>query len=183
MHEFAQAVGIVLGTFVLEDAAIVSAALLAAEGLIAPPLALTALYIGIFAGDLGLYGLGYLASRHKGLRHWIGEGRIRLGRRWLKRRLWTALIAARFLPGFRLPTYTASGYLHVSFGVFLIVAAAAAGVWSTAVFSAVYIFGEMTLPQMGPWRWAVSALLVLAIVVAPHLITLRRMRAEKALAE
>ena len=53
---WAIAIAIVLATFVLEDVATIAAAFLAATGAVPPMVALSALFVGIFAGDLGLYG-------------------------------------------------------------------------------------------------------------------------------
>lgn len=49
---------ILLSTYLLEDAAIISAALISIDGFLSPELAFLALFIGIFTGDFGLYGLG-----------------------------------------------------------------------------------------------------------------------------
>ena len=61
-HPLLQATAIVLGTFILEDAATVIAAMQTADGSLSGPLALASLYVGIAVGDLGLYGLGWLAA-------------------------------------------------------------------------------------------------------------------------
>ena len=54
---------IVLGTFVLEDAATVLAAMDVQVGRVALVVALASLYAGIVLGDLGLYGMGRLAAQ------------------------------------------------------------------------------------------------------------------------
>src|SRR3984957_2023702 len=59
-----QAAIIVIGTFILEDAATLLAAMQVASGAVSLPLALGALYAGIVLGDLGLYGLGFLSAAH-----------------------------------------------------------------------------------------------------------------------
>jgi membrane protein DedA with SNARE-associated domain len=163
------AIAIVLATFVLEDAATVGAALLAASGLVAAPLALAALFIGIFAGDLGLYGLGAAARTQPWARNWVGDERIEQGRNWLKHRLARALIGARFLPGFRLPVFAASGFLRVPFGSFAAITAAAGGAWTALVFTLVFAFGSMILNDLGPWKWAVGGLTILLMFVGPPL--------------
>ena len=58
-----QALAIILGTFILEDAATVLAAMRAEEGAIPIWLALVSLYVGVVLGDLGLYALGRLSAR------------------------------------------------------------------------------------------------------------------------
>jgi membrane protein DedA with SNARE-associated domain len=164
---WAIAIAIVLATFVLEDVATIAAAFLAATGVVPPMIALSALYVGIFAGDLGLYGLGAAARTRDWARRMIGERRMAKGRMWLKRRYISALIGARFMPGFRLPTYTASGFLALPFWPFVAVAAAACLIWTSLVFSLVYFFGVMAVEHLGVWRWILAAALVLLILAGP----------------
>ena len=57
-----QAGAIILGTFILEDAATVVAGMQVQDGKLIWPLALVALYTGVIAGDMGLYGLGKVSS-------------------------------------------------------------------------------------------------------------------------
>lgn len=168
-NPWAIALAIVLATFVLEDVATIAAAFLAATGEIPPMAALTALFIGIFVGDLGLYGLGAAARTRAWARNLIGEGRMAKGRAWLKRRYVTALIGARFMPGFRLPTYAASGFLKLPFWPFASVAAGAGLIWTTLIFSLVFFFGVMIVENLGVWRWAVAAVLVALILAGPTL--------------
>ncbi len=168
-NPWAIALLIILATFVLEDIAIISAGLLAAEGTIEPSLALSALVAGIFAGDIALYGLGAAARSRDWARHMIGERRMDKGRAWLKRRYISALIGARFMPGFRLPTYSASGFLQLPFFPFAVVAAVAGFVWTTLVFTLVFFFGLMIVETLGVWRWAIAAALVTLVLFGPWL--------------
>lgn len=161
------ALAIIAATFVLEDVATIAAALLAADGMIAPFAALAALVTGIFAGDLGLYGLGAAARTREWARRIIGERRMAKGRGWLKRRYIPALIGARFMPGFRLPTYTASGFLGLPFWPFAGVAAGAGLLWTSLVFSLVFFFGLMIVENLGAWRWAIAAALLAVILLGP----------------
>ncbi len=166
-NPWAIAVAIIVATFVLEDAATIAGALLAASGVIAPVAVLAALFAGIFAGDLGLYGLGAAARTRAWARRLIGERRMDKGRSWLRRRYIAALLGARFMPGFRLPTYSASGFLGLPFWPFAGVAAAAGLVWTTIVFSLVYTFGLMIVENLGVWRWALAALLLVLVLAGP----------------
>ena len=169
-NPWAIAAAIILATFVLEDLATITAAVLAADGLITPVGALGALITGIFIGDLALYGLGAYARTHEWARKLIGEKRMAKGRQWLKRRYVPALIGARFMPGLRLPTYTSSGFLGLPFAPFAGVAAGAGLVWTSAVFSLVYFFGLMMVEQLGAWRWAIAALFALLILAGPYVV-------------
>lgn len=166
-NPWAIAFAIVLATFVLEDVATIAAALLAADGMIPAQVALAALFAGIFAGDLMLYGIGAAARTRAWLRQWIGEQRMAKGRQWLKRRYIGALIGARFMPGFRLPTYTSSGFLGLPFWPFAGVAAAAGLAWTSLVFSLVFFFGLMIVEHLGVWRWTLAAALLALVLLGP----------------
>ena len=177
-NPWAIAVAIVLATFVLEDAAIVAAALLAASNTIPAPLALSALTFGIFAGDLGLYGVGAAARRHGWARRHVGEARMARGQLWLERRRVPALIGARFVPGFRLPTYAASGFLRVPFLTFAATTAGASVVWTAFVFTLVTMFGMAVLEVLGPWSWPVGGAILVLAYFAPRFFQSRSVEGE-----
>ena len=82
-----QAVLIILGTFVLEDAATVLAAMDVQVGHVSLMVGLAALYVGIVLGDIGLYGLGVLAARVPWARRWAPPERLRTSRDWLQANL------------------------------------------------------------------------------------------------
>lgn len=164
---------IVVATFILEDAATVGAGLLAAEGLIHPGLGLGALYVGIMGGDLGLYGVGYAAAGRPWLRERIGMETLEKGRRWLDRRLILTLFGARSVPGLRLPTYTASGFVRVPFFRFALIAIVAASVWTTVFFGLVYVFGQAAAETLGAWSWVVGVVLLGLAIIVPRLVSRR----------
>ena len=158
---------IILATFILEDAATIAAALLAAEGYMDPYHALSALFIGIVIGDIGLYILGRYAASHPWAIRWAGEKRLKRGRDWMHHRMLPALLGARFLPGMRLPTYIASGFLKVSFPRFALIAIAAVALWTTIIFAAVYNFGSLLIDTFGRGSWLLGVALVLIAVFLP----------------
>lgn len=161
---------IIIATFILEDGATISAGLLAVDGLLDPTIALTALIVGIILGDLGLYGLGRLASTHPGARALIGESRLEKGRAWLARRLPLALIGARCMPGMRTPTYSASGFLKVSFKQFAIIAIIAASIWSTVLFFLILKFGTLFAEMIGDWIWVGGLAVVTVTILVPRIL-------------
>lgn len=164
---------IALFTFVLEDAATVASGLLSAEGLIHPLWALTALYAGIVLGDFGLYGFGRLARENRWARRLLENRSVTLTRDWMGRRLFATVFGARFLPGLRLPTYTACGFFSLSFMRFALYAAVAAAAWTTLLFIIIFSFGRWAVEELGPWRWVLGAAMVVAILVLPRLFSRR----------
>ena len=164
--QLAQAGAILLGTFVLEDAATVLAAMRAQEGGITIPIALVALYAGIVLGDLGLYGLGRLSSQFKWVRRFVPEPRADAARGWLKTRVFRVVLISRFLPGMRLPTYTACGYLHADFRKFALAAVVATLVWTSLLFGVSLRVGQFLIDHFGAWRWLGAAGFALTLVIA-----------------
>lgn len=154
------ALGIVALSLVIEDAAAVAAAILAAQGTIDPMPALAALWAGLLVGDIGLYALGAGAARSAMLRRWVGDERLARGRSLLDRNAMVAVFAARCLPGMRLPTYAAFGFFSAAFATFAAWVAAATFLWSSALFALVYGFGAAVADALQAWTWAAGLGLV-----------------------
>jgi membrane protein DedA with SNARE-associated domain len=161
-------IAIVVGTFILEDATLVAVGVMASDRLVSVPLALSSLAAGIALGDFGLYGLGRLAASYKPLRAWVESRNVHAVRSWLNDELYTTVVATRFLPGLRLPTYLACGFFCVPFGKFATAVLGAVLVWSALVFSLAYWFGVYTLTWLGLWRWPIALGAVAILLVAGH---------------
>lgn len=145
---------IVLGTFVLEDAATVLAAMQAQSGAVPLRVALAALYAGIILGDLGLYGLGALSAQVPMVARWVPPSRMRQGRAWLDGKVFRVVFISRFIPGARLPTYTACGFLHANLRRFALAAVVATLIWTSLLFSVSLKVGALLMEHLGVWRWA-----------------------------
>ena len=161
---------IFLFTFVLEDVATVSAALLASYGHLMPEMAYFSLLAGIILGDLGLYGLGYGAARFQWAKNFLHKKRVVMIHDWLDKREVLAVIAARFVPGARLPTYTAMGFFELSFIKFLITVFIASVLWTSLLFAAIFALGEVFVDQLEVWRWPMAGIMIVAVVVLPRFI-------------
>jgi membrane protein DedA with SNARE-associated domain len=164
-----QAVAIVTGTFILEDGATVAAAMAVQDGHVATSLALLSLYLGIILGDMGLYGLGRLAAAFPWFQRLIPPARHATGREFLNRHVFKVVFAARFMPGVRLPTYTACGFLHASFTRFVLAATGATLIWTSILFALSVRVGAALMEHLGAWRWVGVAVFLLAIVLAGRL--------------
>jgi membrane protein DedA with SNARE-associated domain len=164
-----QPLAIILATFVLEDAATVGTAMAVQDGHVMLLTGLLALYAGIVLGDLGLYGLGRLASQVAWVRRWIPPQPAAQGHAWLERHVFKTVFVARFLPGVRLPTYTACGYLGASLSRFAAAAVGATLIWTTLLFGVSLRVGQVLMNHLGVWRWAGAAGFALAVVVAGRL--------------
>ena len=143
---------IVLATFVLEDATTILVGVLAADGQVGAAEALLALYAGIVLGDFGLYALGRLAGGHRWAERLVEHETLAPFRTWLETRLVFTVFTVRFVPGLRLPTYTASGFFKLPFRRFAVTVVAATTIWTTLLFAASYFFGAVTADTLGVWR-------------------------------
>lgn len=161
---------IFLFTFVLEDVATASAALLSSYGHVMPEAAYISLLAGIILGDLGLYGLGYGASRFKWAKTILEKKKVAMVNNWLDKREVIAVLAARFVPGARLPTYTAMGFFRLSFMKFTLTVFLASVLWTSLLFVAIFAVGEVFVDQLDAWRWPVAGLMIVLVISVPRII-------------
>jgi len=173
---FAKAAGFFLGTFILEDVAAVGAGLLLATGDISWPAAFIACFLGIWMGDAGLYALARYAGRgwfeRSSLRRFASK--VSNSERWFAERGTPILIFSRVLPGARLPTYLAAGFLRVPLPRFLLITGVASCVWTVAVLFLAETFGERLTNWLGTYKHAGLLLLGIGVLLFTTLQLLRR---------
>ena len=164
-----QAGVIVLGTFILEDAATVLAAMEAEAGGLSIALALASLYVGIGLGDLGLYGLGRASAMLPWLGRWLPPRRTAAIRGWLQGRVFQVVLVSRFLPGLRLPTYTTCGFVGANLRQFASAVVIATLCWTSLLFGVSLKIGQELMDHFGAWRWAGAAGFVVFVILAGRL--------------
>ena len=156
---------LLVSTFVSEDLACVAAGLAAAAGSMPLALAFGAVGLGIWLGDLGLYGvgrwLGAAALDRERVQRWLPPERVAACRAGFEAKGVRWLWITRFLPGTRLPTYLIAGALRIDLGRFAMATLAAVLVWTPLFVGAVYASGEAALA----WVAAIGAASWLAVVV------------------
>ena len=158
---------ICLGTLISEDLACIAAGILAAKGAIPFPLALGSAGLGIYIGDLAIYGLGYFSQKSK--KHWrwldrlASEERIERGRQLFERFGTRWIFLSRFLPGSRFPSYLAAGAVGWSFPRFAAALGIAVFIWTPILVGFAHYSGQKTLHIVeGYQKWAYPALFSLA---------------------
>jgi membrane protein DedA with SNARE-associated domain len=173
---FAKAAGFFLATFVLEDVAAVGAGLLLATGGISWPAAFAACLLGIWMGDVGLYALARYAGRG-----WFERSSLRLfankvadSERWFAERGTPILIFSRVVPGARLPTYLAAGFLRVPLPRFLLITGVASCVWTVVILTLAQTFGQRLTNWLGTYNHAGFLLLGVGVALFATLQLLRR---------
>jgi len=165
-----KAASIVLGTFILEDVATVLSGVAARAGQVDMFLALGALYFGVAVGDMGLYWLGAAGARWPYLRRFLTLPKRERTQDWFTRNTIRIVAISRFVPGARLPLYTACGFFRAPFPRFAVTAVLATLVWTTMLFLLAMRIGGWLLAHQGGWRWAGLAGFVLCIVLMGRLI-------------
>jgi membrane protein DedA with SNARE-associated domain len=137
---------IALATFVSEDLTCITVGLLVASGQADLFVGLLGCFLGIVAGDLGLWLLGRLAGRRvlrwSWLRQRLPAGRLEQVGQGLDRHCGKAVVAARFLPGTRVPLYVAAGALGRGQGRFLLWTVLACLVWTPLLVVSVALYGD-----------------------------------------
>jgi membrane protein DedA with SNARE-associated domain len=161
-----QAIAIIVGTFILEDAATVIAAMQAEAGGMSIAVALAALFIGIVLGDLGLYGLGRLAGFMPWIDRLLPPRRQDMMRGWLAGRVFRVVLVSRFLPGMRLPTYSTCGFLRADLKQFTLAAICATLCWTSLLFGVSLRVGQFLMDHFGAWRWAGAGGFAVFVILA-----------------
>jgi membrane protein DedA with SNARE-associated domain len=162
-----------LTTLLLEDVAIAAGVALATQGLISWPLSLAAVGGGIALGDLGLYGLGLAATRVPALRRRYVGDKSDWARAQILRRLSSAVLLARVIPGLRLLTYTTCGFVRVPLAPFIAWVLLAVTLWTLGLYALSLAVGHALSQALGiPPALAVAlpiVALALAVPVWRHL--------------
>ncbi len=143
------------------------------------PLLLYSLISGIFMGDLGLYGLGRLSTVSSWVRGLLKRKKVITVRNWMAPRIWQMVLAARFIPGSRLPSYTASGVLGLSFWRFSLAAFFAVVLQTALLFTLVVYFGIHFREQLGIWRWFFAGGVIMVIILVSRKYRSKQLRSKQ----
>jgi membrane protein DedA with SNARE-associated domain len=167
--DFVHALAIFGLTFVLEDVAVLGAALLVANSMVSLSWAAGSSFAGIWFGDLGLYFLALTLGRPVLEKPWfrrlMGKVDLRRSEGWFRNHGTAAILLSRAIPGTRLPTYLAAGLLRVPAIRFLIFTAGACLIWVAALFWISYHVGMMAISAFEMFR-SEAAKVAACVVVA-----------------
>jgi membrane protein DedA with SNARE-associated domain len=172
-------IGIILLSFVSEDAATVSSALSIFGGPISWPLGFSASFVGIWLGDLGLYSLARCLGKPLLQSRWVGRfadaATIEHCQEKFDQRGSLALLASRFVPGTRLPTYLAAGLVSMPLSRFALVTAFAALLWIGGVFAIAKLLGSQALVWFSFFHSKIAAIVLTALVLAAAFFVFRKL--------
>lgn len=165
----AQACAIGLSTFAQEDIPALGSALLVAMGLLDWKTGFLGVFLGIWVGDALLYLLARWFGRplleHRWARRFHNPAALARGEQWLRRHGHWILFSCRFLPGTRLPTYLAAGFLRLPIGRFLTVTGLAVAVWTIALFLLALAFGEPLAHWLKHWGLLGSLAVLISVAI------------------
>lgn len=165
-HPVFLSVAIIIGTLILEDPTIVLVGVLTSDGLIGIPLALGSLYAGVVLGDIFFFSIGRYASTHPRFAHYVDHDYVAPVRTWLETRYVLTVFSARFIPGSRLPTYAASGFIGKPFSTFIATVVLATSIWTTILFTLCYWFGSVTAQWLHQERWLIAVVFIIVLFAA-----------------
>ena len=166
-----QACAIIVGTFILEDAATVAAAMQVDDGMIPTWIALGSLYTGIVLGDMGLYGIGRLSGQVPWIERRMLPHRRDSIRQWIGGRIFKVVLVSRFVPGLRLPTYTTCGFVRADFRKFFLAAIVATACWTSLLFTVSLRVGHFLMDHLPAWRWAGAAGFIVFLIAAGRIVS------------
>src|SRR5438876_1816327 len=174
------ATAIILLSFVSEDAATISSALSIFGGPISWPLGFAACFTGIWLGDLGLYSLARCAGKNVLHSRWLARladpATITRCEKTFAQNSALALIASRFVPGTRLPTYLAAGLFAMPLRRFALITAVGALVWISGIFALTKLFGAQALQWFAFGQSKVAAIVFTTLLIAAAVLIFRRVR-------
>lgn len=166
---------VVFATFVSEDATCIGVGLLIAQGRLGWMEGFSAVFVGIYFGDLILYGVGHALGmtvvKWAPFRWFLDERDLKRGANFFGKRGLIAIFLTRFVPGSRLPTYLAVGVVRAGFwrfaGFFFIAVMA----WTPVLVGFAALVGQEALAKFEKMQQ--ESLVVFAIVVAALFLVLR----------
>ncbi len=151
-------------TLVSEDLTCIAAGALVAAGTMSLAEGILACTLGIFCGDMLLYlagrCFGRAAMRWRPLGRMLTAEKVERASAWLSARGARVVLASRFTPGLRLPTYLAAGLLKTRFWTFAGYFLLAAAVWTPLLVGGTALAGDGLLRAAlgaGKWGWRWSA--------------------------
>jgi membrane protein DedA with SNARE-associated domain len=172
-------IAIVLLSFVSEDAATISSALSIFGGPVSWPLGFSACFAGIWLGDLGLYAVARTLGRPILQSRWIARfadaATIERCQKQFDQRAVLTLLASRFVPGTRLPTYLAAGLFSIPVTRFALVTALAALLWIGGIFTIATLLGAQALLWVSFSQSKIAAIVFTAFLLAAIFFVFRKL--------
>jgi membrane protein DedA with SNARE-associated domain len=157
-------------TFVVEDVATIAGGIFVARTGADPFAAVSAVILGTAVGDLALYALGRWGAGTEFGKKLRARRDVIRAEGWIAGRVLALVFAARFMPGFRLPVFTASGLVAAPLAPVAAIIAFTTPIWTGSLFAAARFAGEAGAAQF------VTTILPLGLLLGLGTLLLRRTR-------
>jgi membrane protein DedA with SNARE-associated domain len=169
---------IILLSFISEDAATISSALSIFGGPLSWPFGFASCFAGIWLGDLCLYSAGRCLGKPILQSGWLARfadaTTVERCRKKFNDHGSLTLLASRFVPGTRLPTYLAAGLTSMPLARFALVTAFAALVWIGGIFAIAKLLGTHALIWFSFLRGKIAAIVFTAFFIGTALFLLKK---------
>lgn len=159
-------------TFIAEDVATIAAGVLVARLNASPVAALTGVILGTAIGDAALFLTGRWGSDSRLGRSLRMRRDVQRAEQWMRDYALWLVFAARFLPGTRLPIFTASGFVKARAGAVFGIIALTTPLWTAVLFEAARHAGSAGANQL-----MITLLPVALLVLLTGLVMRRRLQA------
>ncbi len=135
-------------TFIAEDVATIAAGVLVARLDASPVAALAGVILGTAIGDAALFLTGRWGSNSALGRSLRMRRDVQRAEHWMRDYALWLVFVARFLPGTRLPIFTASGFVQARTGAVFGIIALTTPLWTAALFEAARRAGSAGANQL-----------------------------------
>jgi membrane protein DedA with SNARE-associated domain len=163
-----------LGLPVPEDITLIVAGIISNHEQVNLWLMATICYLGILAGDLLIYRVGWLAGpalfRKKWFRRHLSTKRLHLIRENLHRRTILTILVARHLFYIRTATFLMCGAVRLPFARFFLIDACAALITVPVMMGIGFLFAHNYEIIIGYMRQIKIALIIVGVIIAAYLI-------------
>ena len=156
--------GIFVGPFVQEDAAVIAAATLSAHDPQHFPVVFFVILFGLFVSDIWKYWIGYSAHASSRARRWAETDKVMAMQSRVERNAVTTLLAARFLPLARVPAYIACGYFKMNYLKFCAIIFGTALLYCIVIFALIHSLGEIFGDKMNAILGLIACVTIFLII-------------------
>lgn len=168
---------IIVATFILEDLATITVALLASRMVIDSPVALASVVLGTVLGDLALYAVARWAGHRPLARRWLDKPALARVLDWVRRHALVMVVLARFTPGLRLPVFAGAGTIGMPFLPFATTIVVTTLIWTPGLWFAATKLDMSAQAMTSGFGLAVALALGAIILAAPRAAKLALSRA------
>ena len=166
--------GVFLGPFIQEDAAVLAAASLSAANADHFPTVFGVILAGLFLSDVWKDWIGYSAHASSRARTFAEKEHVQDFSDKVGRNLFMTLVTARFVPLARIPAYVACGYFKVNYFKFCLMIFVTALMYCSVVFALCHWLGELMGDRIEVILMTLGATIVGVVVIVLWIRSMRR---------